>query len=250
MYHEKKILIPAMVDEFTGYRYYDDENIDRARVVKTLKGFGFSLARIKEMLNKYTADADIIGFLQQQQDDLKEKIREQQQILESIEQVINMEQSRAKLNGLEFEVELKQVDTLLIAAYHMTGEYHEVGKGFAHIGRHFGRQITGKPITLYHEQGHKEGDAEFEACFPIRKGTDKAGIQVRELPGGRCAVLIHKGPFHRVGRAYQKLFAYIREAGLTPKLPYREQYLKGPGMVFRGNPENFLTELMIPVNIN
>jgi effector-binding domain-containing protein len=30
-------------------------------------------------------------------------------------------------------------------------------------------------------------------------------------------------------------------------LPTREVYLKGPGMIFRGNPKNYVTEIQIPV---
>jgi len=29
-------------------------------------------------------------------------------------------------------------------------------------------------------------------------------------------------------------------------MPTREVYLKGPGMIFKGNPRNYLTEIQIP----
>ena len=31
-------------------------------------------------------------------------------------------------------------------------------------------------------------------------------------------------------------------------LPSREIYLKGPGMIFRGNPKNYLTEIQIMIS--
>jgi effector-binding domain-containing protein len=57
--------------------------------------------------------------------------------------------------------------------------------------------------------------------------------------------LIHKGPYETLGRSYEKITAYIKEKGYRPKLPSREVYLKGPGMIFKGKSENYLTEIQI-----
>ncbi|MDP6447730.1 MAG: GyrI-like domain-containing protein [Pirellulaceae bacterium] len=67
------------------------------------------------------------------------------------------------------------------------------------------------------------------------------------MPGGRCATLLHRGPYEEIGRAYAKIIAYINERGYTVALPTREVYLKGPGMIFRGNPQNYLTEIQMIV---
>lgn len=66
---------------------------------------------------------------------------------------------------------------------------------------------------------------------------------MHELPGGKAVSLIHKGPYETISRSYEKVMAYIKEKGYTPKLPIREIYLKGPGMIFKGNPQNYLTEI-------
>lgn len=36
----------------------------------------------------------------------------------------------------------------------------------------------------------------------------------------------------------------LNELNLT--LPTREVYVKGPGMIFKGNPKNYLTEIQLP----
>ena len=71
------------------------------------------------------------------------------------------------------------------------------------------------------------------------------GISVRELPGGRCVALLHKGPYDQLGRSYSKILEYIKQKGYQTILPSREVYLKGPGMIFRGNPKKYLTEIQI-----
>ena len=37
LYHDKGIIIPANVDEFTQYRYYDENNIETAWSIKILR---------------------------------------------------------------------------------------------------------------------------------------------------------------------------------------------------------------------
>ena len=46
-YEEKNLLKPAYIDEFSGYRYYDDYNIETMRKILYLKDLGFSLDEIK-----------------------------------------------------------------------------------------------------------------------------------------------------------------------------------------------------------
>ena len=40
-YHEAGLLAPTMVDEQTGYRYYDESKIETARVIAYLRGLEF-----------------------------------------------------------------------------------------------------------------------------------------------------------------------------------------------------------------
>ena len=81
----------------------------------------------------------------------------------------------------------------------------------------------------------------------MRQSKAVDGISVRELPGGKCVTLLHKGPYDQMGRSYEKAFRYVKEKGYRVVTPTREVYLKGPGMIFRGNPKNYLTEIQIPI---
>lgn len=53
LYHEKEILVPAEVVQFTSYRYYSESDIEKAKSVKILKQYDFSLSEIKEMHDIY-----------------------------------------------------------------------------------------------------------------------------------------------------------------------------------------------------
>lgn len=50
-YAEYGILIPSEIDDFTGYRYYSDENIFECKLILLLKSLDFTLEEIKEYKN-------------------------------------------------------------------------------------------------------------------------------------------------------------------------------------------------------
>ena len=100
---------------------------------------------------------------------------------------------------------------------------------------------------LHYDSEYREDDADFEACLPIRQRKAVEGVSVRELPGTRCVALVHTGPYDQMGRSYAKVLKWIKERNYKVVLPTREVYIKGPGMIFRGDPKNYVTEIQIPV---
>jgi effector-binding domain-containing protein len=59
---------------------------------------------------------------------------------------------------------------------------------------------------------------------------------------------VHRGAYDELGRSYARIFNYINDRKFQAFLPTREVYVKGPGMIFRGNPRNYVTEIQILVN--
>jgi effector-binding domain-containing protein len=103
-------------------------------------------------------------------------------------------------------------------------------------------------MLLHYDDEYREADADFEACMPVRRAAAaRDGIDVRELAGGRCVSLLHKGPYDEMGRSYAVILKYVKDKGYRVSMPTREVYLKGPGMIFRGNPKNYLTEIQMVV---
>jgi DNA-binding transcriptional MerR regulator len=245
-YHDKGLLVPAWVDEQTGYRYYSSHQIEKARIITQLRSLEFSLEHISALLTHYEDEADILDFLEQQRTRLEEKMRQYRGIVGSLEKIIHNEREvRMAMQSSTFEVEEKRLDTLLIAGIRMKGRYCDCGKGFSKIGRALGRYISGKCFLLHYDTEYREADADFEACMPVRKSKNVDGISIRELAGGRCLTLLHKGPYDELSRSYAKILTFIQENGYEIVMPTREVYLKGPGLIFRGNPKNYLTEIQM-----
>ena len=151
------------------------------------------------------------------------------------------------LQDNRFEIEEKELPDVLIASIRWKGKYQDVGKYLGRLYKAMGRHVCGKPLGLYHDEGYNEEDADIETCVPIRKGKEKDGITVRQLEGGPSVTLIHKGPYGEIGRSYEQIIAYAKEKGYALQAPSREVYQKGPGMIFKGNPKNYLTEIQFLV---
>jgi effector-binding domain-containing protein len=206
----------------------------------------FSLNEIKEILDNYDDQTDILNYLEQHKQIIEAKIRKYKNIKVSLDNIISNEREAIMtMENSTFEVEEKVLDEMLIAGIRMKGKYSDCGKAFAQLGKGIGRYICGKPLCLYYDGEYRENDANFEVCMPIRKGKEADGISVRLLPGSRCVFLLHKGPYDELGRSYAKILKYVKAKGYEIILPTREVYLKGPGMILKGNPKNYLTEIQL-----
>ena len=247
-YHEKGILLPSEIDPATGYRFYDAGKIEKARIIMRLRQMEFALEDIAGVLGKCADDADIMSYLEQQKQFLQQRIHEDRDIVRSLNEIIAKETSARKLLASpNFVVEEKAFEPLLIAGIRMKGKYSDCGKAFSQLGKAVGRYLCGKPLCLYYDGEYREEDADFEPCFPVRRQIEVAGVSVRTLPGGRCLALIHRGPYDQLGRSYAKILNRANEQKTKIALPTREIYVKGPGMIFRGNPNGYLTEIQLPI---
>lgn len=246
-YHEKNLLVPAAVDPDSGYRYYDHAGAERARVIKALRGLDFSLEEIGQILASCQQDEDLLQHLERRRHAVQQELIRQQGIADVLDTIlIHERKERAAMQTTQPKIAQKTVPPMLIAGIRMRGPYSDCGPAFGRLGKSVGRFIAGKAMCLFYDQQYKEDDADFEPCFPVRKQVEREGISVRDLPQVCCLTLLHHGPYEELGRSYEKLLAYATSHGYTLTTPSREVYLKGPGMIFRGNPQKYVTEIQVP----
>lgn len=249
LYHEQGILTPEVVDQESGYRYYDYNNVERARVISLLRQMMFSLEDIKQILASGGDDGDALSFLEQHRVQLENKIREMKEATLSISRIIDNEnEAKTLLEQNDYQIAEKLLAPQLVAGIRLKGKYSDCSQSFAKLGRAMGWNIAGKPLNLYFDSEYKEEGADFESCFPIKKEKSVLGVSIRKLEGGKAITLLHKGAYDQIGRSYAKIFAYLNEKGLKTSVPSRETYIKGPGMIFKGKPSNYLTEIQMVVS--
>lgn len=246
LYHEKGLLTPALVDQSTNYRYFNDHNVERARAIAYLRELEFSLADIQSLLCELREDAEILQFLEKQKGVIRSRIRELNRAAASLDDIIRREREIMTMQRqIETEVQEKEIGDQTIIGLRWKGKYSDAGKMIGQVARRAGRLIRGAPFSLYYDSDYKEDDADIESCFPVGGLPEKSVKASRLLPGGRCVSLMHKGPYEQIGLSYKRIFGYLEQKGFHALLPIREIYLKGPGMIFRGNPKNYLTEIQI-----
>ena len=243
-YHEEGLLEPACVDDQSGYRYYDSSKVEAARVIAFLRSLEFSVAEIRELL-KSGDDRELLAAVEKQRQVIEEKIRRLKHVAQSLDHFLaDQKENKMLAAATTFQCEEKMLQPLLIAAVRMQAPYKDCGQGFSKIGKQFWSQICGPALLLIYDQEFKE-IADYETAMPIKTGKPVPGIDVRELPGGKCVSLLHQGPYDQLGRSYEKILAYVKQKGYMIQSPCREVYLKGPGMIFKGNPKNYLTEIQM-----
>ena len=249
LYHEKGLLEPELVDPATSYRYYGSRNVEQARAIAYLRQMEFPLVDIKEIMERFEDKDEILSFLEKQRTRIEARLSQLGQMEQSLEAAIKSEREAQKmLKRVDLEVREKEVQAMDVAGLRWKGRYDETGKAFQRLSRTAGRTIAGKGMNLYYDSEYKEEDADIESCFAVRQGIKASGdLKVHRLAGGPCVSLIHKGPYDQLSRAYARVFEYVQRKKYETLLPIREVYRKGPGMIFQGNPKNYLTEIQIRI---
>jgi DNA-binding transcriptional MerR regulator/DNA gyrase inhibitor GyrI len=251
LYHEKGIIEPHAVDPQTGYRYYNHQDAEKARVIKLLKDMMLGLGEIADILKDCSDDADTVEILQRHRNRLEGRINDLKKARRHIDSILDSEtEAIAMTKDNSSEIVEKSIPDVRVAGIRWKGRYADTGQYFGRLARALGRHIAGKPFNIYYDEGFREEDAEIESCIPVREGREiktPEGVSIRSIRGGRVVSLMHKGPYDQLGRSYEAITSHLKQKGYKVAAAPREIYIKGPGFIFKGNPKNYLTEIQFPV---
>lgn len=155
------------------------------------------------------------------------------------------------------EITIVELSSQPVLGMRRKGSYREIPIMFSRICEFaFSKniQITAHPAFLCHEttveevqNANEERNADIEVVFPISEFVEITGddeIKVYELPGGKMAKIVHKGPYKQCTVTYEKLFSWIAENRKRIAGPIREVYLNDPR---EAQPEEILTEIYAPL---
>lgn len=240
-YHELGLLPPAKIDDTTGYRYYDDYSLQRASAICSLKELGFSLKEIQVIFMECESEEDINHYIVNKLAEVRKKRSE----LDDLEQRLHVFQEQSKENGAvinigsieEFVFKLRGY-----VSYRITGKYSDLGQGYKHLYKKFGRYAIGCPYAFFHDMEYVEDSAIMDAVVELRSKPDHDTEYYFDNFSCQAVKITHKGAYGTQGTAYAKLFQYCRNKGYELKPPLIEHYIKGPGLILRGNPQNYITE--------
>lgn len=153
------------------------------------------------------------------------------------------------------EISVVEVSPKLVLGIRKIGGYEEIATllpRLCEFAASRGIPMIGPPVFVCHEatveeseKAAQEKSADVEVAIPIPEIVEDAGdIKCYELPGGRMAKILHKGPYEECIPTYERLFAWLEGKGKKIAGPIREVYLNDPREVASSE---ILTEIYAPI---
>ncbi len=248
-YDELRILVPARVDQFTGYRFYDASQLARVHRILALKDLGFSLRQIATALDEVTVD-QLAGMLKLARAQSEHALAEESTRLDRIDARLRRLESEESMSN--YEVVLKQAPAMTIASCRVTVPSNDqvarvLGAAFdaAYAAvRAEGAKETGPCLAIWHQPAAVLANEDVEAAVQVERqfaGTES--VLVYEVPGTQVAAVVHEGPFAEMERAHAVLLSWIEENGYRSNETYREIYVRDD----HGGGQDPVVEIQYPV---
>ena len=248
-YEQKGLLIPDEVDEWTGYRYYSIEQMQKLQIIRDLQRLGFSLDEIKDLCESYSCTPTI--------SQLTEKIEETEAQLRKLlarrNQLLDWRNARKQMKTM-VKFSIQSLPEIIVASH------REVLPNYAAIGpmciNKIGPEMQrlgckcpppGYCFTVEHDREYKPTDVDIEYCEQVEEmGHDSAIIQFKHLPAvPRALCMKHVGPYERFYESFIEAFRYIDEHGYKPIGQHRTCYIDGAWN--QEDPEKWLSVIQIPI---
>ncbi|MFP4550989.1 MAG: MerR family transcriptional regulator [Spirochaetales bacterium] len=241
------LLEPARTDEWTGYRYYSPAQLPMIRRILALKDLGFSLEEIGRIVR---GEVESEALLREREAALCAEIAANEARLRRVREQL----SRVAAGGaLSEAIVLKSLPGVTVASMRVTvPNYDHFFEIVPKMGEYMQRVgvVCREPsycFTMFHDDEYREEDIDVEICEAVvAAGPDSERIRFAEVPAvTTAACLIHRGPYSRIGQAYNALFGWIEENDYKPVDHPRESYIDG--IWNRDDPEEWTTEVQVPV---
>lgn len=148
---------------------------------------------------------------------------------------------------MNYEIEIRDIEPIRVAFIKYKGIAAQANKVFPNVFKSIRGKSNGTPFFCYYAMNQQTKIGEMELCVPTAETPNGNGITVKSVPRIRALCVTHVGPYETVEHAYEAIDCYSRENNLTLHPPFREVYIKGPGMVLKGNPNKYITEILFPI---
>lgn len=148
---------------------------------------------------------------------------------------------------MNYKIEIRAIESVTVATMRYKGPVVEAGKQFPNVFKAIKGKSNGAPFFCYHEVNQETGIGEMELCVPTAETPNGNGVTLKELPWEKVVCLTHIGPYDTLPMAYEAIHSHIQENSLSVQPPWREVFIKGPGMILKGNPNKYITEILFPL---
>jgi DNA-binding transcriptional MerR regulator len=230
LYEQQGLLMPAVVDEQTGYRWYRPEQLEAARLVARLRRLAMPLARIVEVIGAPDPQA-AVALLDEYWSDEEFQLAARRELVSHL---------RFRLLGQKgtldmFEVRVRDVPAQLVLTEQRHVRVQElvpwIDEAMARLlkaATGHGDGLTGPCFIVYHGEVNEESDGPVEICLPISPAPDRpVDGAVRVEPAHREAytrITKAQCAFPQILSAFDAVRLWTESEGLPVAASPREVY--------------------------
>ncbi|MDD6472801.1 MAG: MerR family transcriptional regulator [Bacteroidales bacterium] len=251
-YEQRGLLLPDEVDQWTGYRHYGIEQMQRLNEIRQLQQMGFSLDEIADLLEK-DAHAPSIGQIDEK---IKQTEQQLQLLLARRERLTCWRDSRQTIMTMDNFI-IQSLPEIIVASH------REIIPNYAALGPLCCQKIgpammeagcrctqPGYCFTIDHNKEYKLEDVDIEYCEQVEEILDSTDfIQFKRLPAiPKALCLKHVGPYERFYESFSKALRYLEEKGYHIAGDPRFSYVDGAWN--QEDPEKWVSIIQIPISEN
>ena len=227
-YHDLGLLEPAHVDPYSGYRFYDTSQVDRAHIIRRFRDLGMSIPDVKALLS--TDDVS------QRNEIITSHLRHMEEQLQETQDTVRELGELLSPAPRQTTVELRFEPETAVWAITSTIDIHDIGTWFLTASdqlsdalRESGTHPSGPVGGLYERELFTESRGEASLFIPTDNPiAPPVPVRSRVLAAAEVAILTHQGTSHAdIDRSYAQLGTYVTEHLISDQGPIREHYL-GP----------------------
>ena len=251
LYDEMGLLKPVEVDRFTGYRYYEFDQLPRLYRILAFKDLGFSLEEIGRLLQEEIPVEQMRGMLKMRQAEIRRRVEEESERLQRVD--IWLRQIEQEASMFKYDIVIKKIEPRMVASVRgvvpTPPDQRLLWDKLMDYLREKNAKMIGPPLAIYHDPEFKDRDWDIEVVMPLsEKIAPGQSVQVYELPEvEKMACVVHTGPFATIMEAYNALARWIDQNGYQIVGPGRELNLRLPEKLGDQHDPNTVNEIQFPV---
>lgn len=242
-YEKEGILMPASIDEWTGYRFYETEQLCDAAKVKAYRQLGLSIDEIKAILS----GMDAKNILSKKAEALTEE-------KSSIDVRLSIINSILEDKEMKYQVTEKEIPEMIIySSETVLKNYSDIMQWIPSVGAECLELNPGIECAEPHYEfceyldgEHRDENISVRHNEAVTKtGNENEHIKFSTLPAAKVLSVYHKGAYDTIGEAYAFIMKYAESNSYKVAGLARECYIDG--IWNKESPDEWLTEIQLPI---
>ena len=232
VYERAGLLVPAVKDDESGYRYYSADNMTQIRSIRSLQQLGLSLKEVQEY---YLDTGNMDAFLA--------RLMEMRAELDRNIQLLHM---RATKNG---ELTVRETTLPQQVCYCKRYVCSDVSEAAIRLRQTY---IAAARTGMMSKHGQmftmrmpaNDGTLDLMCCIPVEESFH--GPERAEFSQTPALCVYYRGAYEGVADAFRALLEYGKANGIHFTGPFRSIFLEGPPN--RGpDSGSYITQIAVPV---